>query len=273
MALLAGLLWAAIAWGQPFDFEEVVLPFPSASGAMCTSLTNADEMAGLFNDAFSRTEGWRLQDDQFTLLPLLEPQGLNRDRHIVGTYLRFALHGFLFTTLEFRDISYPESTATEALGLNDADVVVGDYKDRGGFWHAFMFQDGRYTNLDPPFWDSKSWGCAAEAINTGGAIVGNCGNFAYLQYQGQFWPFMVPGSLVTFAYAINDSWGVAGTSCTAEACRGFVVFNGQFVDILVPGSTDTDVKALNDRGQICGVYNDAQGQHAFVGQPASQASR
>ena len=276
VAVLAGLLWAAMAWtgvalAQPYTFRTIELPVPVAEGASCSGLNNDGDLVGVYVDGHGRDQGFLLTSNgQFMLLPLLNPHGLTALRHFTGWYADARTFGFLHTGLEFVSLSIPigsrTSSLTEATGLNERDTVVGDYRDdTTGSFHAFLYQDGHYATIDPPFWVQTPFGCGAEGINADGAIVGNCSPFTYVQFQGQFYPWMIPGSDYTFAHAINRWWGVAGTYCDT-ACHGFVYGPTGFRPIDVPGATLTEVWSVNDAWQICGRYLDAQGvSHIVIG--------
>jgi uncharacterized membrane protein len=268
-------LWlSAGAYAQPYTFTALDLPFPGNYGATCTGINNHGVVVGGYVDAYNYDQGFMRVGNRFILLPLLTTQKLNASRHFTGWYVNNTLFGFLYTGREFLTLHYPESLLTEAIGLNDDDAVVGDYRDRAGYYHAFAYQNGHYTTIDPPFW--SSWGCSDESINNAGVIVGNCATQAYIDDHGSFTPLNVPESTYTFARAINNHGGIAGSYCTdASNCHGFIAINGGFSDISVPGATLTEVWGLNDAWEICGRYLDAQGvSHAFVGQPsAAQVAR
>jgi uncharacterized membrane protein len=273
--IMVALCWGHPAGAQPYGFMALDLPFPGHYGDFCAGINPRGVVVEGYVDVSGHDQGFVLIGSRFTLVPLLTPRGLNASRHVTGWYLNSTLFGFLYTNAEFLALSFPEATLTEAIGLNDDDAVVGDYKDRAGYFHPFLYDHGRYTTIDPPFRGSDSWGCSAEAINTAGVIVGNCGNHAYVDDHGVFANLLVPSSAYTFGHAINNQGSVAGTYYTdAETAHGFIAIDGGFIDISVPEAILTNILSLNDARQICGNYVDAQGvSHAFVGQPLSSPAQ
>ena len=59
-------------------------------------------------------------------------------------------HGFIITTKEFITLDFPNSTFTQALGLNNKGIVVGSYMDSSGGTHGFLFKDGHFQSIDDP---------------------------------------------------------------------------------------------------------------------------
>ena len=59
--------------------------------------------------------------------------------------------------------------STEALGINDADQIVGDYQDAAGL-HGYLVSGGIFTTLNDPLGVK---GTFATGINDTGQIVGS----------------------------------------------------------------------------------------------------
>jgi probable HAF family extracellular repeat protein len=96
--------------------------------------------------------------------------GINASSQIVGSYVDASslTHGYLFSAGGYTTLDVPGSTATEALGINDAGQIVGDYLAGGG-QHGFLLSGGSYTMLDVP----GSTLTVADGINAAGQIVGS----------------------------------------------------------------------------------------------------
>lgn len=75
----------------------------------------------------------------------------------------FLLHGTTLTPINF-----PGSNNSQALGLNNAGQIVGDYVDAGGVMHGFVFDGVNYTSIDVP----GSVSTTINGINDHGQIVG-----------------------------------------------------------------------------------------------------
>ena len=70
------------------------------------------------------------------------------------------------------ELDYPNSTFTQALGLNNRGQVVGAYMDSSGLTHGFVYtvSSGHYATVDDP---NGVGSTIANGINDGGAIVGS----------------------------------------------------------------------------------------------------
>jgi uncharacterized membrane protein len=164
----------------------------------------------------------------------------------------------------------PKSTLTEAVGLNDADDVVGDYRDRNGVFHGFFYRQGTYRSFDFP----SGGDTGASGINNLGQIVGCyslCGHgFVYDPHTSSFITIDVPGSIMTQARDINDSGQIVGVySSDGIHARSFLYDRNGFTSIDVPGVFGTSVNGINNFGHIVGTYvvevsSGVFEHHAFV---------
>ena len=59
---------------------------------------------------------------------------------------------------------------TEAIGVNDNGIVVGDYRDAAGNFHGFVWDGGLFLTFDVPFPEATL--TAPTGINNVGQIVG-----------------------------------------------------------------------------------------------------
>lgn len=234
---------------RSYRFQTVDVPFPGDHTA-CAGINNAGILTGLYLDPRSQDVGFLKVGSRFALLPLLNPHAINASRHFTGWYdNRLGLQGFLHTGTEFLTITFPDSDLTEAVGLNDHDEVVGDYRDLQGMFHSFLYQDGTYTTVDPPF--PSATGSGATGVNNEGIIVGGFDEHGYINDHGIFTQLDVPGASFTLPRGINNDGVIAGVYCVGSACHGFTLDNGQFTTVDVPGATLTDISGINDRG-VCG---------------------
>src|SRR5262249_45362604 len=106
---------------------------------------------------------------------------------------------------------------TVASGVNDADQIVGRYRDATGTPHGFLLSGGTYTALDDPFAaGGATGGTFANGINAKGQIVGDyfnaVGSHGFLLSGGSYTtiddPFAIPGN--TLASGINDMGQIVG---------------------------------------------------------------
>lgn len=101
--------------------------------------------------------------------------GINPSGDIVGWLTgRSGAKGFMLKDGVYEVFSYPQSTSTQALGLNFQDQIVGSYLDGSGLTHGFLLTGP----VSHPQWQSfdnpKANGSAAlTGINSRGDLVGN----------------------------------------------------------------------------------------------------
>jgi probable HAF family extracellular repeat protein len=116
--------------------------------------------------------------------------GLNNRGHLVGSYqLPPGYHGFVYADGAFIPLDAPGASGlTQAVGINDADQVVGIYgvNPGGTNVHSFVYQDGRFTPLDADG-ASETW---VVGINNRGQILGHytdeSGSHGFLYDVGVF---------------------------------------------------------------------------------------
>jgi hypothetical protein len=92
---------------------------------------------------------------------------------------------------------------------------------------------------------------------------------------GSFTTFDPPGSLSTYAVAINTAGTITGFYGIQDNIgnyigRGFLrARDGTFATFDFPGTTSTAPQAINPAGAITGYYGDAKGKtHGFLRIPA-----
>lgn len=163
-------------------------------------------------------------------------------------------------------VSYPGSTFTIAFGVNNSDQIVGQYGDATGNAHSFLFENGLYTNVDPPNARSSS----AQGINDNGDIAGTYADFAgsthgYLIHLGVFTAIDFPGAAATVVNRMNSSGDMVGTygDSPQGPFHGFVLHAGVYKSIDPPGSAHTEAWGINDLGQIVGFYSLATGSSVY----------
>ena len=103
--------------------------------------------------------------------------GINNSGHIVGSFnaaacavSNCALPGgaFLLSNKgEFTPIAVPGATSTEAFGINDRGVIVGQFADASGT-HGFLNSHGDFTTINIPGATSTT----VHGINNAGLFVG-----------------------------------------------------------------------------------------------------
>jgi uncharacterized membrane protein len=95
-------------------------------------------------------------------------QGINDLGVMVGYDQPYYQAGFIYNGTTTISLVYPGSFNTTALGINNSDVVVGNYGGATGPRHGFMYSKGVYTAIPDaaPGVDND-----ATAINSAGVIL------------------------------------------------------------------------------------------------------
>ena len=111
----------------------------------------------------------------------------------------------------FNDVDFPGATDTQAIDVNDAGTIVGDYFDAASVEHGFVSSGGTFTAIDFP--GAKS--TAVGGINANGDVVGGYTDTAgvthgFLLSGGVFTPLNFPLASSTTAFGINDNGDIAG---------------------------------------------------------------
>jgi probable HAF family extracellular repeat protein len=107
---------------------------------------------------------------------------INNLGQIVGSYSNLGgTYGFLLSGGTYITLDDPVAKpgTTQALGINDAGHIIGQYYDASNLSHAFLYSGGAYTTIDPP----SALTATASGINDAGQIVGTY-NDASLRSHG-----------------------------------------------------------------------------------------
>ena len=165
---------------------------------------------------------------------------------------------------------------TRALGINDANEIVGDYNDGNGRNHGFtaVLVNGTwtYTTYDEKANYSTSIFGINNATTPSPSFVGAIGNGgpveAFTNVGGVKTEFYFSGTLSTYAFAINKSNVVVGEYIDASnVLHGFSANadGTNLQEIKYPGATQTVCFGINDAGEITGTYiNSANLPYGFT---------
>src|SRR5438034_1048014 len=72
------------------------------------------------------------------------------------------------TDYTFTTIDVPGGFKTDAVGINNAGQIVGEFRDATGAGHGFLDTAGTFTTIDVP----GAFRTSASGINDAGQIVG-----------------------------------------------------------------------------------------------------
>ncbi len=182
-------------------------------------------------------------------------------------------------------IDVPDSIQTEARGINNSDIVVGQYKDATNRFSGFLYDYGKNTFTTYPIDVPAGNYTSPFGINDSGKIVGMYSESNGKAHgftrdaAGKFTTIDIPDGVgSTWALGINNSDKIVGFYADATGDHGFLLDAlGKFTPIDVPGSCDpthkpcsdvfTHAWAINDDDVIVGFYGNDEGFHGFVRNP------
>lgn len=161
----------------------------------------------------------------------------------------------------------PRAVRTQALGINNSGMVVGQYVLPGSNQaNAFSAKGGAITTLNFP----GALGTSANGLDDLGDIVGSFNRagegHGFLLRKGQFSEVNFPGASETSAIGITASGEIVGYYEDSKRNRhGFLETAGSFAVIDVPAAKLTNPMGINSSGQITGTYVDGSSlTHGFL---------
>jgi probable HAF family extracellular repeat protein len=183
--------------------------------------------------------------------------GINTAGDMVGWYVPSGSsfsHGFLLSGGNFSDLDYPGGYDTEARGVTDSGVVVGNAYISSEGAVGFTYQDGVYNTVQIAGYPDTF----AEGITGNGIVVGTYGFGSangFEQLDTKFRVVTPPGIQGTvIATAINTFGQIVGWSFDTSYA-GFFYQNGKYRTINVPNSNNyTEAWGINDSGVVVGWY-------------------
>ena len=279
------LIWVAVM--SLADQPRFLILTPRLNGAgdlsdcTATGITDDNNIIGSCDDATGRTRGWVFDGRRFreiTVPQSFDPnfngdpttrfpyrrdngvtlKGINKDRVITGWVVSPTLAdsdfaSFVRTSTGISRIEVPGSLLTEVTGINDAGVIVGDYKHPNGNYYGFRLLNGVYSSFAVP-WSTLT---SANDINNKGEIVGITGstNIGFKIDEAGMHQVTVPGAALMSVAGINDDGVIVGIYATDLAItntHGFIMVGTTVLNLDVPGAMITSPFSINNNGRVVG---------------------
>jgi probable HAF family extracellular repeat protein len=161
------------------------------------------------------------------------------------------LHGFANKGGTFSNVDFPGATGTQAIGVNNAGQIVGEYFDAANGEHGFVSSGGTFTAIDFP----GATATVAAGINAAGDIVGawadGTGTHGFLLQTGAFTPINFPLATWTIAFGVNDTGEIAGLYTDAAGnTHGFIYAGGGFSTVDVAGARSTPLTRIKNGDRL-----------------------
>ena len=235
-------------------------------------INNFGDLVGIFADGGSRA--FIKRNSKFKVInppagKILQPTDINNAGVAVGIALdqAFNSHAFRYQDGSLSVFDYPSAGGTQAEGINDLGVIVGEYF---GPSHGFTYSGSAFRTFDYPSPTVSQ--TAATGINNFGDVVGNYvdanGVRGYLKSANRYSTIAFPGAVLTGANAINSSGVIVGSYDNGSGYpRAFVLANGIFSDLDIPGAYQITAEDINDQGVIVGNFGDGTGEHGYIARP------
>ena len=275
---LSGSIASLGADRRAFEFSEIVIPGATLTNAQ--GINAAGDIVGIYRDAGGRTHGFLLSKGEVTTVDFpgaaaTEARGIGPGGEIVGTY-RIAgepavnIHGFqLHKDGTLSRVDYPNHTSTIPQRILPNGMILGcrhDVDTMGTMHGVRIGADGSSDETDVPATMHNG------ATPDGSLIVGLYTDMmtgrgeGYVIEDGEFTPFVVPGSNFTAAWDVNPRGEVVGVyRDAANRFHGFVRDGDDYVALDVPGATATRAFGINAGGDVVGAFVDAAGRtRAFI---------
>ncbi len=250
---------------QKITAQIVTFDIPDAINTYITCANDSNLMGGYYNDA-TGIHGFVYNGA--TIFPVNYPgaaqtyvYGINNTKKVVGTYNNngnaTTNEGFMYdmNTGVYTDITTSWISSldfTIARDINDANCVVGDYK-QSTTHTCFSMCSGTnssfHYNYKPTYVNSIN--------NTGrraGYWIDGSLRHGLIYTSGTWTQVEFPGSNRTMMTSINDSNIAVGIF---NLSRSFIYRNGVFREIKKTGATDIQVRDINNKGMVVGYYMDA----------------
>jgi uncharacterized membrane protein len=281
---LALLLVASPAFSQ---YTFITVDYPGARHTRLVGLNDHLDIVGNYQLP-NRTDRHAMLYSKGQFVPL-DPGGLlgtnpsgatqiNNRGDIVGWYqIGTDRHGFLLQAGVLTTIDYPGASWSQANGVTDNGIVIGEFTDSEGKYHGYILEGGSFRQVDYP----GSVDSIPFYMNARGDIAGEwetdprvLGHGFVLSKDGEWTSFDAPGAAenATLAIGINDHQQILGLFLRPDGQRRAFVLDGhdigagRYTTIEMPG-TGAFPETMNNAGVFVGLYTDNGVVRGFIASP------
>jgi hypothetical protein len=174
-----------------------------------------------------------------------------------------ATHAAHAGTFQFTSLQISGQNNSFANGLNDNDVVVGDWNLPGGGWHGFVWSGGVFTQVDGAGFTAAT--TLLAGVNDSGIVVGDyfAGNsaFTYDIATGQQTQIKPPKKSGIGAVGIAASGTVFGPLYQGRKQYSYTATNGVVTPFTEKHTSDLAIAAIDTQGTLLGSYVSKRNGH------------
>jgi len=178
------------------------------------------------------------------------------------------VHGVIYTPSGAVDIGTLGGATSQAVGINDSGLVVGNAQDANGWSRPYSYQDGVMTDLSGVLTANARPAAVNNAGHIAGSIEAGPGlrGFYYGENGLEILGLMHEDDAYSEALDVNNLGWVVGISENFDTgITGFLYVDGQMTSLGDLGVLATVPYAINDSGWIVGSsVNDASQQRGFL---------
>lgn len=179
-----------------------------------------------------------------------------------------AFHVTLYDAGRLIDLGTLGGPVSEALSVNDRGQVSGMATIPSGEQHAFLWENGKMTDLGEAGSTSLGWAINGRGDVAGSVAKGEDASVAFLSHGGRTTLLgTLPDRVAAEAHGINDRGEVVGTSWNPNSWREAFLYGGGKMRGLgtLPGGSSSGALGINARGQVTGFASTSSGaMHAFL---------
>jgi chitinase len=249
--------------GASAQCKYTTLHIPGALNSAANGINDQGAIVGVFNTSLTEARAFLLFQGKFTQFNFpgavnTVASDINNHGQIVGAYVTLftGAHGFVVHNSVFHSIDAPQppgDTQTQALGINNFGVIVGN----AGAFDGFRLSSGHFTTVRFP----GSSRTSASSINDSGAIVGFYrdaagANHGFMLKNGHYTAINFPGADDSFASHINNEGDIVGFYEMHGDVHGFTLDKGRFLTHDDNAGFSTVISGVNKFETIVGNYVD-----------------